>query len=403
MINRSLNDMPALSKPEPMQVENDQTHAKQGHSTEHLWLAIRLKQLPLLALKDQQKTSKGLGIIDKNMLCSLDSNARNKGIQAGMSLATAQMLDDIEYLERDKKTEKELLKQLCDSFYSITPHIDKCKTPEHSGVFDSGILLEVSSCLNLFGSSQHILDKAKTILSSYNILQEQGIYCAWGHTKEAAWLLSFQQSSQESLHRQGFIRQLKKLPTDFLFDFSKDVSRLKKMGFYTLGQLFDKERSLEKLSHRVSSAFIYYLKTAFALDSSLDQNMLFSTPKPDYLPESDYLASEDYDQPINDIALIKIHMQKLLENMSQHLVRHQLQTSEFHWQLFDIYNTKEVFTIKLNSFHRHVGQALDISMIHLENKGLPFEVNRLEILCQKMLHFTGASKTLEYRRYYWGA
>jgi protein ImuB len=110
------------------------------------WLALYLPRLPLDAQLQQLTPSAAdaacVVVENGRALCCSDA-ARAAGVRPGMKTALVRsLLPDVKLFARDEKRESALLERLACRAGSFTPHV--CLLPD-------GLLLEIGSCLKLFG------------------------------------------------------------------------------------------------------------------------------------------------------------------------------------------------------------------------------------------------------------
>ncbi|MBK8187460.1 MAG: hypothetical protein IPK77_09615 [Cellvibrio sp.] len=125
-----------------------------------LWLSIRFVDLPLTAFDsseskieiDQQPTV----VIEKKRVIFANTHAVEAGVQWGMDITTTQLLTPCKVVERNIEQEEKVLHHLSEELYQFSPYISlyrSTKTPA------SGLQLEISSCLNLFGGLKSFCDR----------------------------------------------------------------------------------------------------------------------------------------------------------------------------------------------------------------------------------------------------
>src|SRR5690606_20416802 len=126
-------------------------------SYSRLWLALRLSDLPLTALSFtplsftamelEDALTKPIVVIEKKRVIFANALAEQAGVQLDMDATTAQLLSGCALYERDKNQEQTALHQLSEQLYQFSPYIDRYCSDE---LAQSGLLLEISSCLKLF-------------------------------------------------------------------------------------------------------------------------------------------------------------------------------------------------------------------------------------------------------------
>ena len=110
-----------------------------------LWFALRFSNLPLEVLSLEDAQTKAIVITEKQRVIYANKSAYAAGVRYGIDATTAQLLSNCEIHVRDQKKEQEALNSLSAQLYQFTPYIETYNC-EH--VPQSGLLLEISSCLN---------------------------------------------------------------------------------------------------------------------------------------------------------------------------------------------------------------------------------------------------------------
>lgn len=114
--------------------------------TEPLWLALHL---PQLSLAIHPGLPPGKAVVEQNRIAACDAAALQAGVRPWMKPALARsLLPDIALLPRDAAAEENLLNTLACWAGTWTPRL--CVVPQ------SGLLLEIGSCLRLFGGFEKL-------------------------------------------------------------------------------------------------------------------------------------------------------------------------------------------------------------------------------------------------------
>ncbi|MFL0798888.1 MAG: hypothetical protein K6L80_00445 [Agarilytica sp.] len=361
-----------------------------------LWVAIRLTHLPLEALGVQRHTP-NIMVSDKNTICATSDNLHDLGIEPGTSTTTAQLLHSndnaIPYkmYERELDSEAQSLKIICEALYNITPHIERNKTQYGNTYDDIGVIIEVSRCINLFKGLDSLLNAMKAALAP---LAFSYIY-ALGHTKQIAWLLTYANVDQNlktiSDSKDFFINQLKALPLTLIHEHPNSVIQLNRSGFFTFNDLIShiETASFHSLRKRFSEDFCQYLADMLGIDNTLQQGALFKAPVDTYHPEHIFIESIQFDYPVSNCEQLAHPIKTLLTDLTNELVKQQRQTQQLFWHLYDIYQNQENFSVCVERLHSDANLAKELTMIHLENQPLPFEVDVLELRCEHIfpVHF----------------
>ncbi len=365
------------------------------HTKPQLWLALRFPTLALNVLP--HNAALPTVVLDKKRVCVRNELAIDLGIRHHMPAATAQaMSEKLVMLERNVEAEQKMLDALCDECYSVTPYIESSLTPAASTLLEYGIFLEISRCINLFKSLDNIEYSISCILERYQLTAIQ----SYGHTAQAAWLIGFLPAEQrysphDNINGPAALEALKRVPLNFLLDFQKEVSTLKKMGFVYLGDLFDKKNNaLGPIKKRFSIGFFDYIEKTFAVDAFSCQASLFQEKPRCYQQKNIFIDYLQCEYPIGNIDWLAQPMKQLLERLTQFLSQHQLQTQEIQWLFFDIEQNKKTLDVQFERLHKRWHFVLELSLIKLESQGLPFEVDIVELRCDKLTAVNFEYKTL---------
>jgi protein ImuB len=123
---------------------------------ETLWLALHL---PLLPLDVHPTSSSARAVVERHRIVACDDAAVQAGVHAHMKPALARsLLPDIAILPRDPVAEQALLETLACWAGTWTPRI--CVVP------NVGLLLEIGSCLRLFGGFERLHHEIVTGLAA---------------------------------------------------------------------------------------------------------------------------------------------------------------------------------------------------------------------------------------------
>lgn len=375
------------------------THISNRQPLQRLWLALRFPHLPAHVLAthgmDVAIDSVEPQVISaKRQLIWLNSAAQNAGVTLGMDITTAQLLSGCVAQERANQKELQRLSQLAESMYQFSPYIETYASEQ---VPQSGLLLEVGSCLMLFGGLTALSQKIAQQMAQENIALAIG----FAHSKAAAWLLSFaEQIIADDKTKADFIAQLKTLPISWLHDFPKQVDALEKMGFVTLAEIAKQveAQSIGSFRKRFGHAFADYLCELFGIDQNFQQDSLFEKPVTLFKPHEFFAEQVQFDYPLHQIDQLQQPMEHLLQKLSAYLRKRQLQTQHIEWVLSDIYRHRDLLTIYADSPQTHWQLLLDLSLIQLENRELPFEVDTLSLNCRHTLPLQAASHVLEFEQ-----
>lgn len=274
-----------------------------------LWLCLRLAQLPLEC--QNRDEHRPVAIVEQRRLLCLNSQAIELGLQAGMGVAQAQALcaeQPILLLPRDCHREQRTLERLACWAYSISPRLHTWR--EHS------LLLEISSCLRLFGGAQRIVELAR------NGLGRRGhrVHCALAETRKGAWLLSFRPQTEALEHTLPLDERLGKLPLSLLYPLCEDVRALQHSGIARVGELLALPRAA--LAQRCGRDLILLLEQLLGHRHDAEA---------DFRPPPRFADHLDLGYPVYNHTEMQPAMQHLLQAMERFLELRQLRTRQIDW------------------------------------------------------------------------
>lgn len=356
------------------------------------WLAIRCTDLPLSALKLADAVDKPAVVIDKKSVVFANALAEEGGACVGMDITTAQLLTSCITVERDKQKEQQALHELSEQLYKFTPHIEHYCSTETA---ESGVLLEISSCLQLFSGIKPMTDTIASCL-------QQTIYqCAFGlaHSAKAAWLLSFVDYEITGDETQPlFIERLNTLPLELLVDYPGALESLLKTGFRHFGDIAKQiqQKSLRSFKKRLGEEFTDLLCELYDIDQNFQQNSLFQKPRDIYKPDEWFEEEIQFEYPVTLVDQLKPAIELLLQKLCDYLRKRQQQCQQIEWSISDIYRQKESLNVNSDTPQSHWQLLYDLSLIQFENKELPFEVDTIRLICRNTLELQHHNQILDY-------
>ncbi|HCS65129.1 MAG TPA: hypothetical protein DIW64_14255 [Cellvibrio sp.] len=361
-------------------------------ASSRLWLAIRFSDLPLTALKLDDSVEKPIVVIQKKRVIFANALAEEAGARVGMDITTAQLLSGCEVVERDEAKEQSALSELSEQFYHFSPYIDRYRSDE---LAQSGLLLEISSCLKLFGGLNALSEIVFTHLAQTLYGFEYGL----AHSAKAAWYLSFDHyeivgNETKSL----FIERLNTLSIDLLFDYPKAVDALSKTGFKTFGDLAKQieGKSISSFKKRLGAAFTDVLCEIYDIDQNFQQSSLFEKPRDIYRPVEWFEEEIQFDYPVTNVEQLKPALESLLQDLSNYLRKRQQQCQYIEWCISDIYRKKEFVKVNSDEPQSHWQLLYDLSLIQFDNKELPFEVDTVKLTCHHVMPLQTKSQVLDF-------
>lgn len=193
---------------------------------ETLWLALYLPQLSLDIHPALSSDKSGKVIVERNRIVACDNAAGEAGIQPGMKPALARsLLPTVNVLPREPLREAALLEALACWAGTYTPRI--CIVPHR------GLLLEIGSCLTLFGGYAALLEKVLTGIQAQGYLPR---HAAAPIAQGALWLALAGEDGTHIDRRQLPLALDELLLIDLTSELPSDcVERLSSFGIHTLG------------------------------------------------------------------------------------------------------------------------------------------------------------------------
>ncbi|MFT0137875.1 Y-family DNA polymerase [Alcanivoracaceae bacterium MT1] len=311
-----------------------------------LWLALHF---PLLALEAVDGPSPEPRVLVRQQRITLaNAAARGAGVSVGLRLGTARALcDDLQVQQANPQREERALLREARHLLAMTPQV--CLAPPHT------LLLEVGGCLSLFGGFSGLLSR----VDQYRLHCPLTSHLGLGPTPLAAWHLTELPTLEHLPERSRFQAWLATLPIDTLALEDAVKERLRAPGFHTLGDLFALPRAA--LGKRFGTSFLDWLQRL--LGEKADVRRAIPAPAP-------FREQQQFDDPINDQALLKIPMAALLEQMEQNLRRYQEQVLAIRWHLrLDNRERHTLLVRRARPAHDAAGW-LDLSLRRLEHQPL---------------------------------
>ena len=385
-----------------------------NESNSRLWLAIRFFDLPLTALSFTEQfftdlsltsrplTTPGLDgatdkpqvVIQKKRVIFANSLAQQAGVQPGMDITTAQLLSGCEVLPRDETKEQSVLHALSEQCYQFSPYIERYSS---EALAQSGLLLEISTCLKLFGGIHVLCEKIITQLAQ----TPYGFNYGLAHSAPAAWYLSFADYAISGAESKAlFIARLNKLSIALLCDYPRAVEALRKTGFNTLGDIATQinAKSISSFKKRLGPEFTDLLCEIYAIDQNFQQAALFEAPRNNYRPVEWFAAEIQFEYPVTLVAQLEPAIENLLQQLSTYLRKRQQQCQSIEWRIADIYHHQELIQVHSDEPQSHWQLLYDLSLIQFNNKALPFEVDTLKLVCEQAMPLQQRSQVLDFEQ-----
>lgn len=333
-----------------------------------LWLALRFPHIALEALGYSYDDDQSVVIEDQHRIYDSSNGASIAGIQKGMKASAVHALAETTVLERQPEHEDQALQRLASWAYSYTPYIQRYE--------DNCLLLEVSRCLRLFGGIKALCETLTEALDHRPHQYQIGL----AHSRQGAWLLSHEQPQElnqetgisEDDSQQSFMARIKNMPLDYLSAFPQVRDDLQTIGLKTFGDIL--QMPTQELSRRFGEQFGIWLN-----DIRGEQ----SEALPLHQPQENFSASISFNHPVNDIKLLEIPAEHLLQEFVDYLVKNQQEAQQVDWYFYSPQGQVHTISLGTERIHSQWELLLDLTRIRLEQLQLYFEVERLELRCNK--------------------
>lgn len=357
-----------------------------------LWLGIRFPDLPLTAIREKPLEGNTVPVIvvaSRRVVCACPI-ATAAGVRPGMDATTATVLAGCASIDRDETREEAAIDLLAHALYQFSPHIEK-----HQGLGEKGLLLEISSCLQLFGGTLSLCDQVFNCLSSYG----HAIAPALAHTAPAAWYLSWAGhpvTGDETLST--FIDRLHRLPVTLLHDYPAAVASLTKTGFSTFGDLARQieGKSLASFRKRLGAAFTDALCAIYDIDQHFSQSALFETPRDVFRPTETFAEEIQLEFPVTQVDLLAPAIETLLITLADHLRRYQYQCQTLEWHILDIQRNRQIIKVMADTPQSDWHLFYDLTLIQFNATDLPFEVDVIRLRCAQVAPLQAGSLGLSF-------
>lgn len=361
-------------------------------ATSRLWLAIRFFDLSLTAQKIDGVGETPAVVTEKKRVVYIDPLADEAGAELGMNVTTAQLLCGCDVIERNRIKEADSLQELSEQLYQFSPHITRyCST----GAAQSGLLLEISSCLKLFGGLKSLSEKITTFLES----TPYGFDIGLAHSAQAAWYLSFAFYEITGCETKAdFIDRINQLPIELFFDYPKVTEALAKTGFKTFGDLAIQieGKTISSFKKRLGHTFTDILCEIYDIDQNFLQSSLFEKPRENYTPEEWFNQEIQFEYPVTIVDQLKPAIESLLQQLCEYLRKRQHQCQYLEWRISDIYKQKKSIQVNSDAPQSHWQLLYDLSLIQFDNQELPFEVDTILLECRRTSPLQHQSLVLDF-------
>jgi protein ImuB len=290
-----------------------------------------------------------VAVLEKQRVLLANDAAAALGVRPGQAAATARTLvDGIRLLERDPAAEQRHLEKLCCWAYSLIPTLYPYRG--HS------LLLEVGSCMMLYGSVEALLSRVHSELSRrgysycYGLAptpKAAGLFTRPLEflTKEKTSEVHRQESSltreplespatektsevhrqESSLTGEPLEVRLGPLPLRLLEEFPREVDALARAGLWSFDDILTLPR--RALARRCGRDFVHHLEQI--LGTAEDR-------APDFKPPQQFVDDFWFGYEVKANQELLPAIQLLLNSLCRFLRNTQLQTQQVEWELYDI-------------------------------------------------------------------
>lgn len=191
-----------------------------------LWIAVRLKNLPLEVFSRGACLSDPFAVVERHRVCACDAKAKARGVLPGIALAAAQALvPALRTRERDAAGETEALLGLAAWATQFTPSV--------AIDFPDGLALEVAGSVRLFGGLDALLQAMRAGLKEMGY---SAALAAAPTARAAAWLARAGEEKAIAPPSEA-ARMLGDLPLEVLRCPAQDAEAFALLGVRMLGEL----------------------------------------------------------------------------------------------------------------------------------------------------------------------
>ena len=344
----------------------------------YIWLCLRFPYLSFESLGLSAIAQQNTIIVSKKLVYSVSRDLIYKGIKAGDDGLKVQLSFGVKSLERDAIKEQALLEDIGHIIYQFSPH--------YTQHLSDSLLIEVSSCLKLFGGLEELINAIEKALE--NAYEKDYLSYQIGLAKHshAAWLSSYSESSRSSKDQlEGFlldnnVSALRSIPLLIISNikrFEPAVESTLKMGFNTVSDLLKQEYF--SISKRVGNDFCEYV---FSLDDSFLPSKRPSAKKVlrhTVLPDEKFNEKIEFEYPAITIDQLKQGFKPLLTLLSEFLTSYQQQATILIWTLHSIKKESHHEVIHIQPLTHDWNFAYELTLLHFESRNLEFEIDCLEL------------------------
>jgi len=177
------------------------------------------------------------------------------------------------------------------------------------------------------------------------------------------------------------------LPIQLLHEFPEAVESLEKTGFVTLADISRQveRQSISTIKRRFGKEFAKAVAGIFGIEHDFEQAALFDRPAEVFIPEEKFIETFELEYPTSNTEFLKWPIEVLLERLTNFLRKRQLECQRIEWVLSDIHRQKELMSVYCDSSQSHWELWFKLTMIQVEARELPFEVDTITLECPHTL------------------
>lgn len=328
-----------------------------------LWMCLHFPKLALEVYTHNQHIETPFAIAEtqnnKRFVLLCNAQATAEGVQAGITMPTAHSLcEHLIVKERDKAVEKKTLQQIALHISPFSPTIT-FQSPNN-------ILLEIGSCLRLFGGLKNFHEKIQTQTRHLNYSFKLAVAKTPLAAEIAAKLL---EDEKKYLISDAYLKQIpidalnyrlpnKKKAQSILSTQAtqrdiKTIQRLQGMGFRRLGEILDLPKP--ELGRRFGKPFLTYLDKLTG--KTLDTRDTFKPPV--YFEHHIHFVEE-----LTALNSLLFPLKRLLEDLETYLQQRQLEITSLAILLENRNNQTDPISIQFAEPQHRSDQILPL--IHLK-------------------------------------
>jgi len=341
-----------------------------------LWMCLHFPKLALEVFTQNQDIETPFAIeerkTNKRLVLLCNEEAEADGLQAGMTMPTAHSLcEHLVVKERDPLIENKALEQIALLMSQFSPTIT-IQAPDN-------ILLEIGSCLRLFGGLKNLHHKVQIQMQHFNYSYKLAVAKTPLAAEIAARLL---EDESKFLISNAYLKQIPIHELNYRHD-TKTLKRLQGMGFRRLGDILDLPKAA--LGKRFGKSFLIYLDKLTG--KTLDSRDVFEPPT--FFEHHIHFIEE---LTVRDSLLFPL--KRLLDDMEKYLQQRQQEASSVVILLKDRTNQTTAIDIKFAEPQYRSNQILPLIQLKFETLTLSEPIITVGIKADQLVEQEIKIKTL---------